>query len=191
MLFVRHPELGKVKTRLAKDLGEERALAIYIKLLEYTRSITTGIEADKVVYYAGEVQKRDLWDNGVYQKKAQAQGDLGRRMEQAFLSAFTKSYERVIIIGSDCLQLNQQIIEQAFDELKTNDVVVGPATDGGYYLLGMKQLHNSLFENKSWSTAQVLPETLTVLEQEKLSYILLPVLSDVDHAEDVDAALLL
>jgi uncharacterized protein len=191
MLFVRHPELGKVKTRLAKDLGDEKALAIYIKLLEHTKSITTGIKADKLIYYAEEVQEQDLWDNDVYHKKAQGQGNLGQRMEQAFLSAFENGYKSVIIIGSDCLQLNEQIIEQAFYELEGKDVVVGPATDGGYYLLGMKQLHSSLFENKPWSTDQVLTETLTVLKQNKLSYTLMPVLSDIDHAEDVDAALLL
>lgn len=191
MLFVRHPELGKVKTRLAKDLGDEKALAIYIKLLEHTRSITIDIKADKLVYYADEVQKQDLWDSSIYQKKAQVPGDLGRRMEQAFSSAFTEGYKSVIVIGSDCLQLSRQAIEQAFNALERSDIVIGPAADGGYYLLGMKQLHKTLFIDKPWSTPRVFPETLDVIEQNKLTYTLLPVLSDVDHGEDVDPAFLL
>lgn len=188
LLFVRNPELGKVKTRLAKDLGEEKALAIYIKLLQHTRAITKGITAGKRVYYAEEVQDNDMWDNPTYQKKVQPEGDLGYKMEQAFATAFQDGYGAVVIIGSDCLQLNQLLIEQAFEALENHDVVIGPARDGGYYLLGMKQVHSSFFKNKLWSTSAVFPATLADIQESRLSYSLLPVLSDVDHAADVAAA---
>lgn len=190
MLFVRNPELGKVKTRLAKDLGEQKALAIYIKLLEHTRIITQDLEADKLVYYAGEMKESDLWDNSIYHKKVQPDGDLGYKMEHAFSNAFKDGYNAVVIIGSDCLQLSRQIIEQAFEALKNHDVVIGPATDGGYYLLGMKQLHSDLFWKKPWSTSGVFPLTVETVNKMDLTYRLLPVLSDIDRAEDVDAALL-
>lgn len=190
MLFVRNPELGKVKTRLAKDLGEQKALAIYIKLLEHTRIITKDLEADKLVYYAGEMKESDLWDNSIYHKKVQPDGDLGYKMEHAFSNAFKDGYNAVVIIGSDCLQLSRQIIEQAFEALKNHDVVIGPATDGGYYLLGMKQLHSDLLREKPWSTSEVFPLTVATINKMGLTYTLLPVLSDIDRAEDVDAALL-
>lgn len=190
MLFVRKPELGKVKTRLAKDLGEEKALEIYIKLLEHTRRISGSLEADKRVYYAGEIAEQDIWDVAVYQKEVQPNGDLGQKMEYAFSTAFEEGYKAVVIIGSDCYELNQTIIEQAYALLGEHDVVLGPAVDGGYYLLGMKQIHNSFFRNKRWSTEHVFADTLADIRQSNLSYALLPTLSDVDHAKDVDSALL-
>jgi len=188
LLFVRNPESGKVKTRLAKDLGNEKALEIYIKLLEHTHSITQQVKAAKLVYYADEVKEHDLWESGEYQKSVQPAGDLGYKMEYAFNKAFLEGYKDVVIIGSDCLQLDQELIEQAFSDLETGDIVLGPATDGGYYLLGMKQLHSSLFRDKAWSTASVFSETLAAIKHENLTYTLLPVLSDIDRAEDVPAA---
>lgn len=191
MLFVRNPELGKVKTRLAKDLGEEQALSIYLHLLRHTRAITKDMDAAKLVYYAEKVQQHDLWDESIYQKKVQPEGDLGDKMKFAFATAFEEGFEQVLIIGSDCYQLDQAILEQAFKALEKYDVVIGPAKDGGYYLLGMKKLHPALFENKNWSTSTVFQDTLQDIREQELTYTLLPELSDVDRAEDVDSALLL
>jgi uncharacterized protein len=188
MLFVRKPELGKVKTRLAQDVGDAKALEIYIKLLHHTHTITQALPADKQVYYAGEIEQHDFWQKPVYQKRKQPEGDLGFKMEQAFATAFKDGYNAVIIIGSDCHELTQHIIEQAYDALQNHDVVIGPAKDGGYYLLGMKVLHSELFRNKQWSTSSVLTDTLSDLKYSELTYTLLPVLSDVDHVTDVDAA---
>jgi len=191
LLFVRNPELGKVKTRIAKELGDEKALEIYKKLLHHTRTITKEVDADRLVYYHEKIGEDDLWDEPVYAKKVQPEGDLGYKMMYAFSNAFKESYQRVIIIGSDCLELNQEIIEQAFAALEHKDVVIGPAKDGGYYLLGMKALYKTLFENKAWSTSSVFQATLHNIRQEGLTYALLPELSDVDKAADVDPALLL
>ena len=190
MLFVRNPELGKVKTRLAASVGAEKALDIYLQLLQHTCNTTKELPVQKLVYYSDSVDTKDLWPDEQYQKRVQPQGDLGEKMGAAFASAFAEGYTSVVIIGSDCLQLTQDIVLQAYHELEQHDVVVGPALDGGYYLLGMNQMHPELFRNKHWSTAHVFPDTLHDIERLHLSYALLPRLSDVDYVEDLDASLL-
>ena len=186
ILFVRNPELGKVKTRLAASVGPEVALEIYLHLLQHTRSVTQHLAVDKVVYYSDKVEVQDMWPGGQYQKKLQSEGDLGQKMAAAFSDAFAAGYTSVVIIGSDCQQLTPEIIEKAFKELQTHEVVIGPALDGGYYLLGMNHLHPELFENKRWSTEHVFPDTLYDIERLHLSHTLLPSLQDVDHLEDLD-----
>ncbi|WP_299820369.1 TIGR04282 family arsenosugar biosynthesis glycosyltransferase [uncultured Pontibacter sp.] len=186
MLFVRNPELGKVKTRLAASVGPEEALAIYMHLLQHTRLVTENLPMDKVVYYSNEIDHHDLWPNSKYKKQLQANGDLGEKMQQAFRDAFAQGYTSVVIIGSDCHQLTPAILEKAFEALKTHDVVIGPALDGGYYLLGMNHLHPELFQGKRWSTEHVFPDTLYDIERLHLSHKVLPELSDVDYMEDLD-----
>lgn len=185
LLFVRNPELGNVKTRLAATIGPEKALAVYVQLLHHTRLVTQQLPVAKRVCYAGKVVQHDLWPELYYQKRVQPDGDLGAKMEACFAAAFAEGYTSVVIIGSDCLQLTQEIIQQAFEVLQQQEVVIGPATDGGYYLLGMNQLHTTLFRNKRWSTAHVLPDTLQDVEHLNLSAYLLPPLSDVDNQEDL------
>ena len=188
MLFVRNPELGKVKTRLAASVGPETALDIYLHLLRHTRDITRHLPMDKVVYYSEKVEEDDLWPAQHYHKKLQhPEGDLGEKMKRAFEAAFSEGYTSVVIIGSDCPQLTSEIISQAFEELKTHEVVIGPALDGGYYLLGMTQLYRDLFQNKRWSTEHVFPDTIADIERLHLRHTLLPYLSDVDELEDLQA----
>ncbi|MDX5481047.1 MAG: TIGR04282 family arsenosugar biosynthesis glycosyltransferase [Hymenobacteraceae bacterium] len=186
MLFVRNPELGKVKTRLAASVGPEQALEIYVHLLQHTRQVTQDLPVDKVVYYTNRVEHDDIWPDGKYEKRVQPSGDLGERMQAAFSAAFAEGYTSVVIIGSDCHQLTPHIIERAFEELKTHEVVIGPALDGGYYLLGMNHQHPELFRDKRWSTEHVFPDTLQDIEHLHLSHTLLPRLSDVDQVEDLD-----
>ncbi len=186
MLFVRNPELGKVKTRLAASVGPEEALAIYMHLLQHTKQITENLPMDKLVYYSNDVDQNDLWPNDKYKKQLQPAGDLGTKMETAFKNAFMDGYSSVVIIGSDCHQLTPAIIVKAFEELKTHEVVIGPALDGGYYLLGMNKLYSELFSNKRWSTEHVFPDTILDLEKLHLSHKVLPELSDVDYIEDLD-----
>ncbi|GAB3811022.1 TIGR04282 family arsenosugar biosynthesis glycosyltransferase [Pontibacter rugosus] len=190
LLFVRNPELGKVKTRLAATLGQEKALEIYIKLLNHTRSITEQLPVHKLVYYTDNVTLNDQWPDHVYEKRVQPAGDLGDKMQAAFAAGFEEGYTSIVIIGSDCWQLSQEVIEEAYKQLEQQEVVLGPALDGGYYLLGTKRLHPQLFQNKRWSTAHVFPDTIQDLKQLQLTYSLLPRLSDVDYAEDLDDELL-
>ena len=135
------------------------------------------------MFYSENINKNDLWNTDVYRKKLQYGTDLGSRMENAFSELFNLGYEKVMIIGSDLLDLNQQLIDYAFDQLTSNDVVIGPSKDGGYYLLGMKKIHEYIFKNKTWGTETVLKETLNDLLN--IDVELLEELNDIDTFEDM------
>ncbi len=184
IIFVRNPELGKVKTRLAADVGNEKALDIYKQLLEHTFNITSQVIADKFVFYHKEIVLDDMWNAAGFHKKVQAAADLGDKMKAAFQEVFDAGYKKVIIIGSDCLQLTPAIIKSGYSMLQEKDTVIGPAKDGGYYLLGMRIMHEFIFENKKWSTASVFSQTLAELKQHQLSTGLLQELTDVDTEDD-------
>jgi rSAM/selenodomain-associated transferase 1 len=166
-------------------MGEEMALAIYLKLVAYTRSIADPLECDKAVFYSDQVDTEDSWSNELYQKVKQSGDDLGERMSNAFDWAFKKGYESVCMIGSDCLDLTTEQIENGLEILSVNDVVIGPARDGGYYFIGMDLFRKELFINKPWGSHLLLEATLDNLEKENLLYQLLPVLKDIDLEEDL------
>lgn len=187
LIFVKQPQLGKVKTRLAATVGDWQALCIYLKLLERTRAITYPLQCDKTVCYTPEVQHDDLWEASHYDKFRQPEGDLGERMRQAFAEGFARGYDRICIIGSDCYELTTAIVEQAWKALEDHDVVIGPSTDGGYYLLGMRQLHSELFRNKHWSTPSVYTDTIADLTTQQLRWVALPELTDIDEVADLRA----
>ncbi len=185
IIFCKNPELGKVKTRIAATLGEEKALAIYYKLINYTQQITAPLPFDKVVYYSNFIDREDNWSNDHFKKALQKGNDLGERMKHAFSESFGQGFSSVCIIGTDCIEITEKIILDAFEVLEKTDAVLGPAKDGGYYLLGMNTLWPDLFHNKSWSTDSVSRDTIQDFESLKLSYSLLPTLSDVDEEKDV------
>lgn len=183
LIFTRNLKLGKVKTRLAKTIGDEKALEIYQFLVQKTKQISDQVQVKKRVYYDQSITENDFWNSEDYQKFLQKGTDLGSRMYQAFLQAFQSDFEKVIIIGSDLYDLTPKIISEAFQELDKSDVVIGPAEDGGYYLLGMKVLHPLIFKNKNWGTDSVRKETLADLKEKKV--FLLEELNDVDIFEDI------
>ncbi len=183
IIFTRNPELGKVKTRLAKTVGNEAALNIYKYLLNHTEQAIRNIEADKAVYYSIKIRDNDIWDNSIYQKHLQQGNDLGIRMLNAFDNAFKNNYQKVVIVGSDLFDLQSKHIEEAFKNLDKHNLVIGPAKDGGYYLLGMKKLHKEVFQNKVWGTETVRENTLQDLQNE--SVFLLEELNDIDTYDDM------
>jgi len=183
IIFTRNPELGKCKTRLAKTVGNESALAIYKFLLDHTVSITKNLSVDKFVYYSNEITENDIWDSTIYNKQVQTGNDLGEKMNNAFSEVFQKGYTHAIVIGSDMYDLSQTDLETAFQAFNENNYVIGPAEDGGYYLIGMKTATPQLFKNKNWGTGTVLADTLKDLE--KLNYNLLDERNDVDYYEDI------
>ena len=184
LIFIRNPQLGKVKTRLARTVGDKKALRIYQILLEKTRAAALGVQAERWLFYSDFINENDEWSQEDFSKKMQIDGDLGERMEQAFRAAFAAGAQRVVIIGSDCLQLTGEMLQAAFDRLEEVDLVLGPVPDGGYYLLGMKELEPSVFYGIEWSTEKVLSQTLEKIRATGKSYILLPALSDVDTEMD-------
>ena len=183
IIFTRNPELGKCKTRLAATVGDESALNIYSFLLDHTVAITEPLAVDKFVFYSEALRKEDRWDDNIFRKKVQKGDDLGQRMHNAFLEIFELGYEQAIIIGSDMYDLSSEELELAFTELNTHDFVVGPAKDGGYYLLGMTQPTEALFQNKKWGSDSVLEATLANLKDH--NYKLLAEKNDIDYFEDV------
>lgn len=183
IIFTRNPELGQCKTRLAKTIGDEAALKIYTYLLKHTAMVSEPVKADKYVFYSESIKKNDIWNDAFFRKKLQHGTDLGSKMEQAFSELFGLGYENIMIIGSDLLDLNQHHIETAFGELNLHDVVIGPSKDGGYYLLGMKRIHENIFKNKSWGTESVLKDTLNDLQN--IDVEILEELNDIDTFEDL------
>ncbi len=186
VIFVRNPISGQVKTRLAKDIGDERALAIYLQLLQHTLEITRGLSFRKFIYYADEVSDYDLWSVPGYTKRKQNGNDLGERMLNSFKELFDQGFTRIIIIGSDCLQLKTETLEEAVALLESNNAVIGPASDGGYYLLGLTKFYPDLFTNKPWSTEKVFAKTIDDFINHGISYSLLEELSDIDDVTDLE-----
>ncbi|MFK7984177.1 MAG: TIGR04282 family arsenosugar biosynthesis glycosyltransferase [Saprospiraceae bacterium] len=183
IVFIKNPELGKVKTRLAKTVGAEKALAIYIALMEHTRKIAEALPVARHLFYSKEINKKDNWTSHKFHKALQIEGDLGDKMATAFHTVF-KENEKVVIIGSDCASLTPEIVQTAFDKLADYPFVIGPAMDGGYYLLGMNSFAPEVFKDIEWSTDAVFPTTVERIEGVGKTYHLLPTLSDIDYEED-------
>ncbi len=183
LIFIKNPQKGKVKTRLAQTVGDDEALRIYLELLNYTRTLATQISANRHIYYSHFIDNEDRWITPTFEKHLQQGQDLGLRMSKAFELAFQNS-NKVVIIGSDCATLTTTIIEDAFKALDDKDFVIGPAQDGGYYLLGMAQFMPFVFDSVEWSTESVFPKTIENIQNHQKTYTLLPTLSDIDYEED-------
>jgi uncharacterized protein len=185
IIFAKNPEMGKVKTRLAKTIGDKNALMVYLKLLEHTHQIAEKVEIEKAVYYSDRLKNFDLLDYYKFPKYLQVGTGLGERMQNAFEKSFSKGYKKIGIIGSDCYLLTPDILTSAYKKLEAFDIVIGPAEDGGYYFLGMKKLHYYLFENKNWSQEDVMLDTILDCKKNNLTYFLLETLTDVDTEKDL------
>lgn len=184
-IFIKNPEIGKVKTRLAASVGDEQALSIYQKLLNYTKEVALKVDATKEVWYSQWIDEEDLWGDEFFAKKIQVGNELGDRMKQAFQEAFSKDeHAHVILIGSDCAELETDHIKNAFEELKKVDIVIGPAKDGGYYLIGMSKFTPEIFDGINWSTSLVFDQTIEKVNELDASYSLLKSLNDVDTIKD-------
>jgi len=183
LILTRNPVLGKCKTRLAATIGDHAALEVYKILLDHTVGITKNLPCDKQVYYSEQIIEDDIWDTALFEKKLQHGADLGERMQDAFQKGFEEGYTNIVIIGSDMYDLSKDDILQAFNTLQENDAVLGPAVDGGYYLLGLKQLIPAVFTNKNWGTDSVYESTMKDLQNIKVG--LLAVKNDIDRYEDI------
>jgi rSAM/selenodomain-associated transferase 1 len=184
IVFIKNPELGKVKTRLAISMGDNKALEIYNKLVGYTKQVLLQLSnTKKYVYYSSFVDRQDDWNNDHFEKRIQSPGGLGQRMTAAFGETF-ETCEQVLIIGSDCPQLTPFHINYAFERLSNHNVVIGPSQDGGYYLLGMDRHYLDLFQDIEWSTSTVFSDTIHKAKNNGLSISELEILSDIDYEED-------
>ena len=183
IVFVRNPQLGKVKTRLAHSIGSQKALNVYKWLLEHTYNVLCNCNCDCAVFYSEQIDNNGLWNEKGFKKFIQKGNTLGEKMNNAFEKGFEIGYQKIIILGSDLPDLNCDLIQNAFTKLTLNDYVIGPSEDGGYYLLGMKKLNSALFKNKKWSTNSVFNDTLNDIENSEIG--MLPLLNDIDTFEDL------
>lgn len=194
IIFIKNPALGKVKTRLAKTVGDEKALDIYLQLLAITRRNATILSENKTknniqayVFYSDYINPDDEWSNNIFEKHLQSGEDLGTRMYRAF-AEILPHHAKTCIIGSDCPTLSVNILNMAFERLDNHDFVIGPSTDGGYYLLGIKSNQSPppqyVFNNIEWSTESVLSETLNRIEKHHKAVYQLPILTDIDEEKD-------
>lgn len=184
LIFIKNPVKGKVKTRLAKTMGDEEALNIYHKLLSITQTQTMGCNCARYLFYSDVIDTADNWHSNHYLKHIQIGDDLGERMQHAFEFAFKLGHKEVIIIGSDCPTIDAQLLNTALDELKHKEVVIGPSEDGGYYLLGMNKMIPALFEHMPWSQPNLLEQSVQLLKHQQINYHLLPTLNDIDTEAD-------
>jgi len=185
IVFYRNPEKGKVQSRLAATIGEGPALRIYEALCDHTLEITREFQFDRAVFYSERIASNDRWLADQYLIFLQTGETLGERMSNAFQLGFRSGYTAICIIGTDCYELTRDIISEAFARLEHFDAVIGPAKDGGYYLLGIKAFHPALFVRKQWGTNTVLDATLKDFEEQGLCCHSLSVLRDVDEASDL------
>lgn len=188
LIFIRNPELGKVKTRLAKSIGNQKALFVYERLLEQTRETVLKVNATRLLFYSDYISNSDRWNKNDFIKYLQVSGNLGHRMQEAFEKAFQKGSHKVIIIGSDCYDLLEETINSAFNMLESSDAVIGPANDGGYYLLGMNSYTPEVFRDINWSTSSVFNETVSKFKWLNKTISILPELIDIDEMSDLEAS---
>ncbi|MFC3199117.1 TIGR04282 family arsenosugar biosynthesis glycosyltransferase [Parapedobacter deserti] len=184
VIFARNLVYGQVKTRLAATIGADRAYETYKQLLVHTNRVVQHCAADKLIFYSEEAVTGDLWD-ARFSREVQLGADLGERMQNAFAAVFQKGYVNTVLIGTDCPALSEHIVQRAFDELEGHDVVIGPADDGGYYLLGMNAPHPELFTGIAWSTERVFETTTVICDRLGLRYAILPSLPDIDEEKDL------
>lgn len=187
IIFVKSPIEGEVKTRVGKEVGDDIATSLYIKLLKHTFSEVLNLNSFNIEVHTNKdspqlryVLPRELGDLHI-----QKHGNLGDKMSFAFKTAFEQGASKVVLIGSDCLDITSSILQKAFDYLEGVDVVINPVHDGGYCLIGMRKHLPEVFEGINWSTSSVLADTKSKLDSSSSQYSILPSLSDIDYWEDV------
>ena len=182
IIMIKNPVLGKAKTRIALTTGDEEALRIYKLLLDHTRKATESTLVDRYLYYSDYLEE-DAWSSEIFNKRVQADGDLGSRLRDAFFT-LSQDYDKMIVIGSDCAAITPDHIMKAASALDHYDMVLGPVFDGGYYLLGMKGYYPELISDIEWSTDVVAAQTLAKAEALNLSTSTIETLHDIDYHED-------
>ena len=189
LLFVRAPQRGQVKTRLATRLGADRTLALYRCFVE---DIITTLKAGSLqtsVFYTpkGQGPQVQAWLGRHARCYPQIGSDLGQRMHAALTKTLCEPVRQAVLIGSDFPDLGIEVIQEAFAALQANDVVIGPAKDGGYYLIGFqkKAFNGDIFKGIKWGTSQVFQQTLAQIKQANLTYHTLPTWQDIDTYEDL------
>lgn len=187
IIFTRVPAAGRTKTRLMPFLSEEECAGLHKEFIRDIYESCKKAEADIIICYTPEPQKEILCtflkDDTPF--VPQIDGDLGKRMECAFKDAFDRGYERAVLIGTDIPQITPEILNDAFKTLDSCDIVINPTKDGGYYLIGMKENHESVWNIKRYGTNTVIKDTLDQLKNVKLIVSVGTMCRDIDTKEDL------
>lgn len=190
-VFVKAPVAGQVKTRLAAEIGAQAAADLYRSLGRSAVSACSGPLHETVVWFtpraARTLVREWLGDLAVAEYRPQPGGTLGSRLIAAFRHHFQAGAGRVVLMGSDCPGIDVPLLSKAFGSLDEHDLVLGPAQDGGYYLIGLRRPEPRLFRRVSWSTDSVLAQTLARAGRLGLCSAILPTLRDIDTSEDAAA----
>lgn len=183
IVFVKNAVLGTAKTRLAKTIGNEKAFEVYKQLMQLTEKATSTVTNCTIHVYFSSEKDPTRWSS--FEQFVQQGSDLGERMSDAFRRGFELGFEQIVGVGSDLPDITSAIIEKGLDELNSNDAVFGPAEDGGYYLIGMRSMFECIFEDKPWSTEDLLEITKAELISKGYSVGLIDTLNDIDTEEDL------
>jgi len=186
IIFIKNPDLGRVKKRLAQTVGDEQALEIYIGMLEHIQAITRPLNADKYLFYDRVKDQNDNWPNDIYHKDVQAGRHMVNRIQNALKKVFAKGYKHIVIIGSDCLELDERMIRLALRQLEHFDAVVGPTQDGGFYLFGLNEYNADILKVPGWGTSSLMTNVLRIIQHQRKTHFMLPVLSGVVTADDLN-----
>jgi rSAM/selenodomain-associated transferase 1 len=185
IVFLKAPRPGQVKTRLAKTIGAEAACAAYRQLTETVLDRVSPLSGVHLRFAPDDAfAEIQPWLRPGWEAAAQGPGDLGERLHAAFVETFNQGAARVVVIGSDCPGVSTRDIEIAWAALNENDVVIGPATDGGYWLIGLRDPQSALFKDIAWSTSAVIRETMERCKTGGLSVKILREMTDVDTEAD-------
>ncbi|MEM7726660.1 MAG: TIGR04282 family arsenosugar biosynthesis glycosyltransferase [Cyanobacteria bacterium P01_A01_bin.45] len=194
IIFSRYPESGKTKTRMIPALGADGAANLQRQMTEFTVATVKKLQQEldisvEVRFSGGNSQIMANWLGKGLIYQSQGEGDLGKKMARASLSTLQGGAKKSIIIGTDCPDISIEILTRAFDYLDQYNCVIGPAVDGGYYLIGISdeisELIPELFMGIDWGTSQVRQQTLDIARNLDLSVASLPLLNDVDRPEDL------
>lgn len=191
IVFLKFPEKGKVKTRLSKVLDDSYVLELYKGFIQDTLMALKPFD-HVLIYFFPREKAADLksWLGEGYSYFLQTGRDLGEKMANAFKDGFQMGYERLLLIGTDIPEISSPVLHQAFRILENRDAVIGPARDGGYYLIGFNRKSFSgqiFFDDMDWSSGHVFERTLSILTREGLSFEKTPELCDIDTSEDLKA----
>lgn len=194
-LFAKFWRPGKVKTRLAATLGNQIACQVYFEFLSHLQNRLGDVANRRTVVFApaGNRQEFSGLCGGRWELEVQSEGDLGDKLSHYFFQSLETQGSResgeitrkFVVIGSDCPRLDRSLIEKAFEALDRQPVVVGPSTDGGYYLIGMRKFFPEVFQRISWSSPKVFAETISRLQELDVGFELLPEMTDIDEVEDL------
>jgi len=187
IIFLKYPQAGKVKTRLAQSIGDSKAVEIYKKLVHLTLKQTKSKNYQQLIYFSPKNKKEEirLWLEGQEFFFPQRGENLGERLSDSFKNAFKLGAKKVVVIGTDCPFVDKNNIQEAFLKLEKNDAVIGPTEDGGYYLLGLKLAEEQLFENVPWSSCSVFDQTIDILTRLNFQFDVLKKYRDLDTIEDL------